>query len=912
MANYVVPQVLVFQEFTQVANEITEPLRACIVGPHYSLRRHSVVAEKLSALIGEYSPNVLNTYTWQNIPLGSSVDQTYTKVNIDNALLRYFSDGVSAGSLVTNVLNKKNEILVSSKNLVSYTGADGTEYERHADLLRDVRVGDIAKISWEDAVITTANVIGFDHQVIASSRTGSADDNNKATRALACTFSQSAGTTNQVHMNVADPYSWVGLPDGVTNDTYTLEVIQASTDGDATSALIRVTSASGLDDEVVTPAAFDSYTTIGDRGLRVLWVNGGTFGDPGYDYGYGTGGDDFILGQKWTVSIGQAFTAPTATVGGTYTGPTDTVYVVEVSTGGATPKVSVSTTTGIDASGPHTVTASSAITIGKYGITITFNRVPMCKNDKYYVTCVAEAKGAIRTLKLSKNLPADVLATSAVAADNEDLGLELFMKRNIEVPACDPDTGVENWTQDEDAITLNSGIVSYDNEWVDGDGELVSLPVRGGTAYVTHRVLLSLKADEVNTISNISDVVGTLGPAEVDNPLSLAVFKALSNSNGTPVKYMAVATNDLAGYTTVAKALVGRDDVYSIVPLTFDSSVAELFFAHVKELSSPEAGRWRILWLGAEFHTESAIVTDILGTIKDYAPDGVTSYIEVHVDDADFTTAGIVAGDTLRTQYAEDLCGNASYETYTIASVLNDETLLLEAGPDSAISVATKMEVWRSLSKDQLADEIGDTAALYSHRRVRVVWPDPIYSSGVSMASYFAAAALAGLRSGVVPHQGLTNVELAGFDDVRYSYFNADQLNTMAGKGVWIVTKDPNTGDIFSRHQVTTADYENTKQREDSITTNVDSISYFFLRQLAPFIGKANITDTTIALLRTQIESTISTLKVQGFSDSLGGQLLDGVIAKLERHPSLLDRLVVEITLTVPFPLNNIELKLVV
>ena len=911
MANYQVPQVLVYQEFTQVASEITEPLRACIVGPHYDLRRHSVVAEKIKALIGEYSPNVLNEYTWKSIPVGSSVDQDYTKVHIDNALLRYFSDGISAGSLVTNIKNKKNEILVSSKNLVTYVAADGTEYTRDADLLRDVTIGDIAKVTLGDAVVT-ATVIGFENQTVASSKTSSADSSNKTTRLISCIVSQTAGTDNNVNINVADPYNWNGLPDGVTSDTYTLEVIQASVDGDASSALIRVTSASGLDDAVVTPEAFDSYTTIGDRGLRVLWTNGGTFGDPGYDYGYGTGGDDFVLGQKWTVNIGQTFTAPSATAGGTYTGPTDTSYIVTVTTGGSSPKVTVSTTTGIDSSGPHAVTAGSPISIGKYGITITFNRVPLCKNDRYYINCVAASKGAIKTLKLSKNLDDTMLGSSDVAASNPDLALELFMKRNINVSACDPDTGIENWTQDETGLTLNSGITAYDNEWIDEDGELVSLPVRGGTAYVTHRVLLNLNSEEVHTISNVSDIVPALGTVDVDNPLAMGVYKALTNANGTPVKYISVATNDFDGYSEALKALVGRDDVYSLVPLTYDRNIADLFFAHVKELSTPESGRWRILWLGTQFHTESAILTDITGTIQDYSADSVTSYIEVHVSGAEFTTAGIFAGDILRTQYSEDLCGNSAYKSYTIASVLNDETLLLEAGPDSPISVATKMEVWRTLSKTQLASELGDDAALYSHRRVRVVWPDPVYSSGIGMPSYFAACALAGLRSGVVPHQGLTNVEVAGFDDVRYAYFNADQLNTMAGKGVWIITKDPNTGDIFSRHQVTTADYENTKQREDSITTNVDSISYFFLRRLAPFIGKANITDTTIALLKAQIESTISTLKVQGYSDTLGGQLIEAVVNKLERHPALLDRLVIEITLTVPFPLNNIELKLVV
>jgi hypothetical protein len=81
------------------------------------------------------------------------------------------------------------------------------------------------------------------------------------------------------------------------------------------------------------------------------------------------------------------------------------------------------------------------------------------------------------------------------------------------------------------------------------------------------------------------------------------------------------------------------------------------------------------------------------------------------------------------------------------------------------------------------------------------VWPDFAEDSGTVMAGYFVAAALAGLSSGVLPHQGLTNVEVGGLTALpRTSRFNRTQLNSMAVQGAWIVAQDPISGDIFTAH----------------------------------------------------------------------------------------------------------------
>jgi hypothetical protein len=236
--------------------------------------------------------------------------------------------------------------------------------------------------------------------------------------------------------------------------------------------------------------------------------------------------------------------------------------------------------------------------------------------------------------------------------------------------------------------------------------------------------------------------------------------------------------------------------------------------------------------------------------------------------------------------------------------------LLLVSGPAAGIGVESQAKVWRSLSATARAAAIATQAGRYSDRRVRLVWPDKGSNGGVELASYYMAAALAALRSGVVPQQSLTNVEVSGWDDVRFKLFNATQLNTMAGAGVWIVTQDPNDGTIYSRHQVTTGDTAVLTSREDSLVANVDSISYFFLSKLKAFIGQANLTDQTIALIRTQIDSQIQFLTQNGISETVGGQLISGEITEIAADPVFKDKLNITVNLVVPYPINNIDLTL--
>ena len=212
------------------------------------------------------------------------------------------------------------------------------------------------------------------------------------------------------------------------------------------------------------------------------------------------------------------------------------------------------------------------------------------------------------------------------------------------------------------------------------------------------------------------------------------------------------------------------------------------------------------------------------------------------------------------------------------------------------------------------AEEIARDAGSWNNRRVRAVWPDVAESSGTVQDGYFVCAALAGEASGILPHQGMTHLELLGFSDVPRTTrkFNRPQLDILAVAGTWIVTQDHRTGKIYTRHAVTTADYNNINFREEMITRNVDSISYRFKDHFAPYIGVTNVTPSMLLILRQELEMLIEVLQTELFTAELGGQLISGDIVRLAQHLVLKDHIVIILNALVPMALNNIDIHLVV
>jgi hypothetical protein len=271
-------------------------------------------------------------------------------------------------------------------------------------------------------------------------------------------------------------------------------------------------------------------------------------------------------------------------------------------------------------------------------------------------------------------------------------------------------------------------------------------------------------------------------------------------------------------------------------------------------------------------------------------------------------------GDTLRVGFAPDTNGTVTYDEITIVSKESDTLLKFEVGDNPGLgSTPLKIEIWRTLDSEGLADEVGTDGGVFASRRVFNVYPDLDRVRRQDRPGYHLAAALAGLIGGVVPHQGLTNITITGFDnaDQVINHFNRSQLDRMASAGRWIVTHDLQTGAVYTRQELMT-DPTDLNTRELMVVKNVDSISYVFRRNLAKFIGRSNVTPSMFEVLKTEISGIIEFLKSSGFTARLGGQLIDAQIAELKRHVLLRDRVVCTINLLIPYPLNHLEIHLVI
>ena len=248
-----------------------------------------------------------------------------------------------------------------------------------------------------------------------------------------------------------------------------------------------------------------------------------------------------------------------------------------------------------------------------------------------------------------------------------------------------------------------------------------------------------------------------------------------------------------------------------------------------------------------------------------------------------------------------------------VDEVQSENQLRVLVGPSAPQSVPAKIEIWRNLSATEEAQELAALAGAYGSRRIRATWPDQIESSGTIQEGYFLNCALAGLASGVLPHQGLTNVSITSFSNVARTTakFNKAQLDTMAVSGVWIVTQAID-GQIYTRQALTTGTYEDINQREEMLTRNVDSISYRFKDYFGPYIGVTNVTPTMQQIIEGGIDKLIRLLITERATQALGGQLIAATVDQFYASEVFRDRYVAYITLTVPYALNNIELHLVV
>lgn len=461
---------------------------------------------------------------------------------------------------------------------------------------------------------------------------------------------------------------------------------------------------------------------------------------------------------------------------------------------------------------------------------------------------------------------------------------------------------------------------------------VVKLPPAGASAYVAGKVYVSyrvLRTDKASSITSLNDpatVEATLGAVVPQNPLAEGVYNALLNSSGTPVYFMAVPSDDLTGYNAVLEQAKRIDTIYGLVPLTFDSTVLTAVKAHVETMSTAAEAKWRKAWICLQPTTFGILqgydraaaginwTTGTSGADPQTGTAGVFATVAPASGSYDpaLVTTGVRAGDTLRVFV--DGTTTSAYTDYLISEVRSQNEVVTTTAISGSGTRA--VQVLRTYTNDEQVAALG--AATGNSRRVSAVFPYSAKTAGVDKAGYFVAAALAGLRAGSLPHAPLTNAELLGFDDFTLSLvtFTPTQLNNLASYGYWIVTQDVAGGTPYVRHQLTTLGYDDVgadpKFSEDSITTNVDSISYGLQRALQPFIGRYNVNQGTLQLIDDALRRQLNYQKAESATTAAGPQLLDYTIKKLAKSAVFKDRIEAEVSVDLPFPLNNVTITLVV
>jgi hypothetical protein len=936
--SYLQPQVQVFQEADLLPATIVDPLRACIIGGNARLFRYSDADEKLLIALGAYDYLLDTDYDYPNKPAGGIVDQDYFKLWADDVLLLYHTDAEGGGyGTVAPVAGYSNRIRSDTVAYIDNTFA-GVTYPRHASLIdRDCQVGDIVDI--RAVVLATTytlrtSIAGFHGEpVVAIVDAATADANNETAQVVDCDIEQTAGSENCVTAT-CDATAYEGDVDGDVEETYTITVTQASVGGDFTTALLRVRSASGNDDyDDVSPSAAGVATAIGDRGLTVTFAKGSTSSCSLAATEGGVSVDDMIVGQVWTCTVSQLFTPPTVASGGTYTGETDTTYIITVSRGGeftavAPPQITVTTTTGVDLSGPTNVAAASvAVNVGTAGVTITFSGVGvdrLCAGDTYYIEVTAAGEGAMQTIELQNNMVAALLTAPDVELKLyiEKTGIEIPEERTGSPPDVNYDLGTAG-SADTD-FTVNAGITAYDSTWT-ASGVLQPLPIVEADLFAEYRVWVCTMGDNVYEAADEDDLDDIPGQSHPDNPLKWGVTKALLNSNGTAVKYVAVCDpNSDAAWTTALDKLDGNSSIYGIVPLTRDDTTLASFMAHVIAQSAADIARFRVLWVSLYEAATVAVAnyansedgSVLLATVSDNPAvvGDQWTIVEIPSGNAQFVTLGVEAGDIVRYNYTTDGWGNVSYDEYVIDAVINEDTLRLVAGQGSTEQVVPKkMEVWRTRTDAELATALAAAASDYNSELVRAVWPDYFDDSTYSnQDGWYLCCILAGLRSGIAPNQGMTNLELTGVTSVPRTdeKFSRTELNEMADAGVWIVT-ELEDGDIITRHAITTAGFGELTTQEEMIISNVHSISFGMRNVLEPRFGVSNVVPSSLEQIRLAVEGQIAYFKEVRIA-RIGGQLIDGEVVEIRQHAVSKDRIVINTRLTIPAPLNNAELNQVI
>lgn len=497
-------------------------------------------------------------------------------------------------------------------------------------------------------------------------------------------------------------------------------------------------------------------------------------------------------------------------------------------------------------------------------------------------------------------------------------------------------------------IRLDQGLVVHANNGV-------SYPVESAEAIqVSFRALKNSGTGDIVDVDELNDVETKLNRVDIRNPLAVAATLALRNSIHR-IRTYAIGEDSVDGYQKALDQLKKEYKLHSMCFLSQDPAVAGMFASHVAQMSTPEESMWRIVtWSPVIPKNKIMGELNVSGSIsynetqeRGVIIDGNGAYITNHVAAGDFvrvfarnlegdaqdTTRGIyeiveVISESKiyfrrLTSSVKDIVETVDIDTADLSSYgvqklkTTEHSSVADNGNDGVITAASiDYEIFRKLDADGQAEQLSLIAQSYNSKRVYQVLPDKVMitldGGDHIVPGYYLCAALVGMDASMPPHQGYTNLGITGIKQLYNSdkHFNRDQLDTLAEGGVYVVVQDVLGALPYTRHQIST-DPSFLETRERSLVRNIDYVSFMFKDNLRKFLGIYNINRSTIELIRTVCESVKVKLKEMTYP-RIGAPLIDAEIVSIVQNTTFKDRVDVAIKTSYPYPLNNIQVTLMI
>ena len=470
--------------------------------------------------------------------------------------------------------------------------------------------------------------------------------------------------------------------------------------------------------------------------------------------------------------------------------------------------------------------------------------------------------------------------------------------------------GVTNWTHADDSTTITISAALK----IDG----MTLLQGAGTLYPEFRVLKYVKDEDedIFEITTVSDIQNNFGTIDILNDLAYGCYCALRGSAGRAIYAIRTAGVDEAAFEKAMKKTEFDSSVYSFAPLTSDPDVADVVVKYNEEMSAPDVKMWRRTLVGvdnpgeyvlAEVGNDAKIIkgTVAKGSVANTGTITITSgNVNLKAVALENSYIPVRPGDKIIAGAAEYIVVGTTSET--VAEIYAE-------GGVTAVTDAT-VKIVKADSVANTIQYVGAMAHKYSSRRASVVFCDggtTIEDDRVVVVpNRFLAAEIAGISSAVVPQQSITHTVIQGINKAShmYSRYTTAQLDDIASQGVLIITQDTKGTDCYIRHQLTTEMDKGNLYFEESCTRNLDNISYALADIVNKYIGKANVTTSALRAIKIDITAALNEFTQNATDDMVGPSLVDWDTLEVYQDPKFNDRVIINVNLYLPLPLNNIKL----